>query len=168
MEIRQQMIHEVSGVFDVVMFSHSFEHLWEPGEALKYARRLLADDGVCIIRIPVIPCAAWERYGVRWVQIDAPRHFYVHSVKGLTFLADEMGFEVENVVYDSTSFQFWGSEQYEKDVALQDPRSFFVNPLKSKFSFRQILAFSREARRLNAGGRGDQASFYLKKKGRVI
>jgi SAM-dependent methyltransferase len=164
-EIRNQEIGEMEGVFDLVMFHHSFEHVWEPLDNLNHAARLLKDGGQCIIRIPVVPCQAWEKYGVNWVQIDAPRHFFIHSPDSIKLLAEQAGFEVKEVVYDSTALQFWGSEQYLKGVALQDDRSFFVSPARSEFSVMQILKFAKEARRLNAEGRGDQAAFYLVKKG---
>ncbi len=162
-EIRKQSISEVDGIFDVVMFHHSFEHLWEPADALSETFRLLDNDGCCVIRIPVVPSYVWERYGVNWVQLDAPRHFYLHSMKSMHRLALAAGFEIERVVFDSTAFQFWGSEQYEKGIPLQDERSFFVNPFRSSFSIPQILGFARKASALNRSEAGDQASFYLKK-----
>ena len=60
--------------WDVVMFHHSFEHISDPSDALSTVRSLLARNGRCLIRIPVVSWA-WKHYGINWVQIDAPRHF---------------------------------------------------------------------------------------------
>jgi len=162
-EILKKEIHEVDGTFDIVMLHHSFEHMWNPSEILNAAARLLKPGGCCLIRIPVVPSHAWEHYGVNWIQIDAPRHFYLHSRKSMDLLASQSGLEVSKVVYDSTAFQFWGSEQYVMDIPMQDKRSFFVNPMKSSFSIKQILDFSRQAKALNRSEQGDQAAFYLQK-----
>jgi len=163
-EILKKEIHEVDGPFDLIMLHHSFEHMWDPAEILNAATNLLKPGGTCLVRIPVVPSYAWERYGVNWIQLDAPRHFYLHSRKSMDLLARQAGLEVKQVVYDSTAFQFWGSEQYVRGIPLQDERSFFVHPLKSTFSFKQIFDFSRKAKELNRNELGDQAAFYLQKR----
>ena len=167
LQILNRSIDKLSGTFDLIMFHHSFEHVDTPAETLAEAGRLLDDGGCCIIRIPVIPCQSWERYGVNWVQLDAPRHFYIHSVDSIKRLAEAAGFGIKDVVYDSTAFQFWGSEQYKKGITLQDEKSFFVNPLKSDTSMLKILKYAKLSRELNASGRGDQAIFYLQKTNEV-
>ncbi len=35
---------------------------------------------ICLIRIPIKTEHIWNLYGVDWVQVDAPRHFYIHRV----------------------------------------------------------------------------------------
>jgi len=77
-------------------------------------------------------------------------------------LAKQAGWEILQVVYDSTAFQFWGSEQYQRDIPLLDPRSYQVNPAASIFTRADIAAFESRARKLNEDGRGDQACFYLR------
>jgi hypothetical protein len=97
------------------------------------------------------------------VQLDAPRHFYVHSVESVKMLAERAGFELETVGYDSTAFQFWASEQYALDIPLYDTRSYLVSPKKSIFSKAQIATFEKRAIELNDAKLGDQAAFYLRK-----
>ncbi|MGC8006318.1 class I SAM-dependent methyltransferase, partial [Salmonella enterica] len=60
--------------FDVIMYNHSFEHLSNPVEHLQQAYRSLKSSGKLIIRIPTVSSFAWTKYGVNWVQLDAPRH----------------------------------------------------------------------------------------------
>ena len=160
-EILRKQITDIEGRFDVMMFHHSFEHFQDPAEALGAVSRLLKPGGHCLIRIPIIPSYAWEHYGVNWVQLDAPRHICIHSIKSMEILARQAGLEVGNVVYDSTAFQLWGSQQYAEGIPLQDSRSFFVNPMKSTFSIWQIAAFARRAAALNRAGQGDQAAFHI-------
>ncbi len=164
--VRRQTLAEVEGTWEVVMFHHSFEHLTDPEEALRQVSRLVTSGGTCLLRMPVVPCYAWERYGVHWVQIDAPRHQFIFSPQGIRILAKKTGWKVAGVAFDSSDFQFWGSEQYVRGIALTAPNSYALNPGASIFTGRQIRAFRAQARRLNAQGRGDSAAFYLVRAGR--
>lgn len=159
--IRKQCIDEVTGTWDVIVFHHSFEHIADPHGTLRSVHRLLGPGGICVIRIPTVSSYAWEHYGVNWVQLDAPRHLYLHSVESMAVISRQTGFELHRWVCDSTAFQFWGSEQYLRGIPLRHDRSHAVNPQVSAFSRRQIRDFERRAAHLNAAGRGDQAVFYL-------
>jgi len=145
------------------MFHHSFEHVADPLETLYFVKKLLSPNGTRLIRIPVVDSWAWENYGVNWVQIDAPRHFFLHSQKSMKILAKSAGFKIKEIICDSTEFQFWGSEQYKRDIPLNSENSYSVNPSKSIFSKREIRIFKEKAKKLNSESRGDQVAFYLKK-----
>ena len=161
--VQKGNLEDVSGPFDLVMFHHSFEHMPDPVVTLQRAHRLIAPGGHCIVRVPLVSSVAWQKYGVNWVQLDAPRHFYLHSETSLKGLAQRTGFTCTAVHHDSTAFQFWGSEQYAKDIPMKDPRSYSLNPAGSIFSAAEIAGFVAESQRLNAAGQGDQAAFYLQK-----
>lgn len=152
--VRKGDMADLDGLFDVVMLHHVLEHMPDQDAALRAVAALLHPDGVALVRIPVIG-AAWEQYGEDWVQIDAPRHFYIHSIRSFERLAARAGLTVERIDYDSTEFQFTGSELYRRDVPLTQ--------LPTAYSPGQLRHFRREARRLNRLGRGDQAAFYLRK-----
>ena len=164
--IQNRRIDEVSGEWDLVMFHHSFEHMAEPREVLRAVGRLLHPEGVCLIRIPVVSSYAWEHYGVDWSQLDAPRHFYLHTEESLRRLADESGLEVSKIVYDSNTFQFVASELYRRDIPLYSSVPVEVQARASAFSPDELAAFERRARDLNAERRGDQAAFYLRRRRR--
>jgi len=149
------------GQWNVIMFHHSFEHLRDPRETLKTAAGLLAGEGTIVVRIPIVSSYAWEKYGIAWVQLDAPRHFFLHSLESMSRLAKAVGLRVAKVVYDSTEFQFLGSELYLRDRALFSSGS--ASPDWSLFAPEEIENFRRVAMELNAGERGDQAAFYLQK-----
>jgi SAM-dependent methyltransferase len=161
--VLKRPLADLARVYDVVMLHHSFEHVEDPLETLRDLSRLVAPGAAVLIRMPVARCHAWDLFGTDWVQIDAPRHLIVHSEESMRILAGTAGFEVTEVVYDSTAFQFWGSVQYQHDIPLWSERSYVVNPGRSPFSAAQIRAWEHEAEALNAAGRGDQACFYLRK-----
>ncbi len=149
--------------WDLIMFNHSFEHVFDQHDVLEKVMELLKPGGVCMIRVPTVTSWAWRSYGVDWVQLDAPRHLFLHSIQSMNVLAEQKGFKLENVVYDSFAFQQWGSEQYKKDIALHDENSYAVNPDKSPFSSADIQEFETHSKELNASKSGDQAAFYLRK-----
>lgn len=148
--------------WDLIMFHHSLEHMPNQLETLQMARQRLAPGGVCLIRIPIVSSYAWQQYGPNWVSLDAPRHFFLHSLESLDCLARQANMQIQNIIYDSTSFQLWASEQYQHDIALYDDRSFTVSPFHSLFSPADMTRFEIEAQRLNQEKRGDQAAFYLR------
>lgn len=158
---------ELSGIsrqFDLILANHSVEHVPDPRATLGEIHRLLKPGRFAVIRIPVI-AHAWERYGINWVQLDPPRHLFLFTVPTFAGLAAGAGFSVDEIRYDSTAFQFWGSEQYARDIPLTDERSFLVNPAASPFTAEQVEAFAAQADELNQQGAGDQAVFYLRKLG---
>ncbi|MEZ5535994.1 MAG: class I SAM-dependent methyltransferase [Thiolinea sp.] len=163
LKIEKRDIFSETGEWDVIMFHHSFEHLPEQQRTLKKAYKLLTPGGIALIRIPTVSSYAWQHYGVNWSQLDAPRHLFLHSVDSVKSLAGQTGFEVENIVYDSNAFQFWGSEQYEQDIPLHSEKSWAENPEKSPFTAKDIKNFEKRSRELNAVNQGDQAAFYLRK-----
>lgn len=161
-KVEKRPLSRMEGTWDLVTFHHSFEHISDPEAELSKVRELISDRGTCIIRIPLADSWAWEHYGTNWVQIDAPRHFYLHSVKSMEILAAKTGFAVDHVEYDSTAFQFWGSEQYQKNISLTSVNSYSVSPDTSLFNKKIIKSFERKTKDLNIAGRGDQAAFFLK------
>jgi SAM-dependent methyltransferase len=153
--IQKCTINEMSGTFDLVLFVHSLEHVPDPAQALVSVARLLDPGGRCIVWCPTVPCWAWEHYGDAWVQLDAPRHLIIPSPRAMRSMGDQASLELAKVRYNSTEFQFTGSESYRRDIALTEAGS--------RFSRIELRAFRRRARRLNADGRGDQAAFFFRK-----
>ena len=163
LRILKRSIDGVDGTWDCVMFNYSLEHMPDQHAALSTAARLLRGGGTCFVRIPLVSSHAWEHYGVNWVQLDAPRHLYLHSRESFERLTRDAGLEPAEVVYDSDDFQFWGSEQYASGIPLKSERSHSTNPSRSIFSRAEIRTFRKKADELNRESRGDIASFYLRK-----
>lgn len=152
---RRATLDEATGAYDLVMLHHVLEHIPEQLNTLLRIRHLLRPGGYCIIRVPILPNAAWERYREHWVQFDAPRHVVIHSLASLRRLSERAGMRVMHVEYDSTELQFMGSELYSRDIPL--------SALGTAFTAADRRRFRRQARRLNAQGRGDQVAIYLRR-----
>ncbi|NOY37081.1 MAG: class I SAM-dependent methyltransferase [Chlorobi bacterium] len=160
--IRKSGISGISGKWDIIMYHHAFEHVPDPLKNLQKVHDLLDDDGVCIIRIPTVSSVAWEKYRENWFQADAPRHLFLYSVESMKILAQQAGFRVGKVLYDSTYKQFTESEKYVRGISLTtpEPKGFFCY-FRRKW---RKIPLRRLARKLNREGRGDQAVFYFVKR----
>ena len=142
--------------YDLIMLHHSLEHMPEQNKAFDSISKLLSPDGTALIRIPLADSYAWEHYRENWVQLDPPRHLYLHSRDSLGLLAEKHGFTISKVVYDSAKFQFIGSELYLRDIPLNSDKK-----AKNIFSKKQLEEFETRAEELNSLSKGDQAIFYL-------
>ncbi len=148
-------VQEVHGTFDLIMFHHSLEHIPDQVGTLKAVRELLAPDAECLIRVPTVSSYAWEHYREHWVQIDAPRHLFIHSIESMRRAGAAAGLEIVDIQYDSTELQFVGSELYRRGLPLAAG--------DETFSKRQMKSYRKQADRLNEEGRGDSAVFFLRK-----
>lgn len=162
-KILKKTIHELpdSQKFDLIVSNHSFEHIPDQLDTLLKVRKILSKDGACLIRMPIKTEYIWNGYGVNWVQIDAPRHFFIHTLKSFELLVKKSGLSIKDVIFDSTEFQFWGSEQYKRDIPLKAENSYALNPKNSIFTKIQIKEFKKMAKDLNKKKEGDQAAFML-------
>ncbi|MFQ4142286.1 class I SAM-dependent methyltransferase [Chlorogloeopsis sp. ULAP02] len=162
-KILKKYLDEIEGQFDLIFLNHSFEHMPKPLAVLQKLYSLLNSQGYVVIGIPIVPSFAWRNYGVNWVQIDAPRHFFIHTIKSMEILTSQAGLKILDVEYNSNSYQFWGSEQIMKNIPIADSSSHAVNSKKSIFSKEQMKSFEAKAIELNRQKDGDQANLYLYK-----
>ena len=161
LRILKRELNQVEDQYDLIMLHHSLEHMPEQQEVMKEVWRLLKPDAIALVRIPLSGSYAWRNYGVNWVQLDAPRHFFLHTRKSFSLLAEQTGFRIVEIVYDSNEFQFWGSEQYKQGISLMNAKSYLKT--SSALPKRQVLAFKAQAAKLNEKQDGDQACFFLRK-----
>ena len=155
-------IEDIQGKFDLITLHHSLEHIPEQLATLNSVRNLLLPTGTCLIRVPIVSSLVWETYGVDWVELDAPRHLYLHSIDSITTVAEHARLDLYDTAYDSTSFEFYGSEQYRRDIPLNDPRSLWINSESSLFSKTEMDQFSLLAETANAELKGGRAGFYFR------
>lgn len=153
----KKRIEEAENKFDLIMMHHSFEHMEDPRDVLKSCFQQLNPGGKLLIRCPVADAEVWKESRELWVQLDAPRHLIIPTVKGLQICATHLGFVLDEVEFDSSDFQFWGTELYHKDISLKEGKTLkFLNQEERKLMQKKALRFNQE-------GKGDQACFYLRK-----
>lgn len=163
LKILKKNFVELDGKSDLIMFNHSFEHMEKPFEVIKHSNKILKENKFLLIRIPVADSYAFKHFRENWCSLDAPRHLFLHTKKSIEILANQSGFEIKKINYDSRSWQLWGSEQYSKNISLMDERSYYINPKRSIFTQKEIDEFEERTKELNKKGEGDQGEFYLQK-----
>jgi len=159
--VLKRALTEMEGAFDVVMLHHSFEHMPEPARALSELGRLLAAGGRILIRIPIAGSYAWRRYGVSWMHLDAPRHMFLHTPTSMQRMADHVGLRVITTAFEGNPSQFIGSEQYERNIPLTDPRSAYSGGMRRWTGWWRARRLRARAEELNRAGDGDWACFEL-------
>lgn len=154
--VKKGFLADLDDGWDRIIFIHSFEHIPDQVGTLRLVRAKLSASGVAIISMPIASWA-WKHYGTDWVQLDAPRHLCLHTEQSFRIAASKAGFTITKVVYDSSAFQFFGSELYRRDVPWKD----FPKNLRRYFSASELARFRQRAIELNDSGVGDQAVFFL-------
>jgi SAM-dependent methyltransferase len=158
--VEKKAIEEVEGSYDFITMHHSFEHVPNPLQIMQEAYRLLVKGGQLMIRIPVADSWAFNHYGKKWVQFDPPRHLFLHTTKSMSSLAEQTRLTLNKVTYDSSDFQYWGSEatKQSKGVHSMSKKEVMYWKLIS-----MIKGYSAKAEKLNKTEMGDQAIFIFQK-----
>ena len=85
------------GQFDLVIFSHSLEHIGDPIRALHEARRILSSNGALLISMPNPDCLSARVFREHWAGYDFPRHLFLFGRDALSEMADKAGFRLQEV-----------------------------------------------------------------------
>lgn len=146
--------------YDLITFHHSFEHMADPRQILHKVKKILSPDGVCLIRIPICECEAWNIYHENWYEIDAPRHFFLYTERAMRILCEEAELLIYKIAYDSKPGQFIISDYYKNtDLSLSE--------IARKTKLKSMLCRGR-ALKANKKGKGDSAVFYIKHKEEIL
>ena len=143
--------------YDVIISNHALEHMDNQLKNLKCFKNLVKKDGIIVIRIPIKTKPVWDKYGVNWFQIDAPRHFFLHSVESFKILCDKSNLVIENMIFDSEDYIFINCEKYLRNISVRDKEWDTI-----EFDNETIKQLRNEIRILNKNNESDQAIFLLK------
>lgn len=157
-----QLLPREAGRFDLVMFHHSLEHMVEPIAPLRAAAGLIGPRGRCLVAIPIASSVAWDTYQTDWVELDPPRHFFLHTSRSFEIAARAAGLRVVRVEQDGGPFEFLGSEVYRRGMTLTMADGRFRD-LSQVFTREEHDLFARRAQDANANGRGGRAIFYCER-----
>lgn len=146
---------EEKNKYDIIILSHVLEHLESPNEKLSMILKLIKKNGKLIIRLPISSSKAFELFHDNWFQIDAPRHIFVPSLKGVFIMANSLNLDCDYFFFDSTSAQFKASINYSKGISLTKQTS---ASLLKKYAIKNFFYWLK-SRILNAKNQGDQATF---------
>jgi SAM-dependent methyltransferase len=150
------------GPYDLIMFHHALEHISSHTAVFRDIRRLLSPSGSCLIRMPIVPSDALDRYGAAWVELDAPRHLSLHSVDSCRRLADQASLKIVSVTHEETAFGYWASELYLRDLTLVDAETGRFRRAEDHFSQSELGHFAVRAAAANRDQRAGRAAFLLR------
>ena len=108
--------------FDVVLFNHSLEHMYDPINALKEARRILKPGGVLVLHLPNAGSTEARVFGKWWVSWDLPRHLLHFDPVTVQRLVKTAGFEKESIQTSLSKSSFLGSVDYVYEHVLKTSR----------------------------------------------
>jgi predicted SAM-dependent methyltransferase len=120
---------------------------------------MLNHGGFLLIRIPKSDSFAFRKYRSNWFQIDAPRHFFLHTTRSMVLLSKKAGFVLKEIDYDSTADQFLESENYCRDISWNE----YIEDPANLYHPRYVKDCKKHARLLNQTMDGDQACFIFLK-----
>lgn len=160
--IYKRQINEMAGAFDLITLHHSLEHIPDQEAALADAHRLLAPNGVILVRIPIVSSYAWRHYGTNWVEMDPPRHLYLHSRESIRLLGEKSGLKLIATICDSLELEFYGSEQYLRGIPLTAKNSYWLNHDNQIFTEEEIEGFKDMAHQVNHRDECGRACFFFK------
>jgi SAM-dependent methyltransferase len=80
------------GYADCITLWHVLEHLYDPGRWMSEIRRVLKDNGHCIVALPNTASADFKWFGPDWAALDVPRHLWHFSPGNLKKYARNYGF----------------------------------------------------------------------------
>ena len=108
--------------FDLILMSHSLEHLPSPVDALRRVHRLLKDDGLLVVSVPNVNSLEYKLFGRWWFQLDTPRHFYHFDKRSLSGLFTQAGFQLHHfragvsAIFLMASLDRFWKHRFRKDV----------------------------------------------------
>jgi len=98
--------------FDVVLFNHSLEHMYNPVETLCESYRILKPGGLLLIYIPNAGSFEARLFGKWWVQWDVPRHLFHFTKDTIARLLSKTGFRLSKIKTGVGSSFFLGSTDH--------------------------------------------------------
>jgi SAM-dependent methyltransferase len=105
---------DLDGGYDAIVFQHSLEHVTEPLEDLRVARKLLRDGGLALISLPNFGSWQARRFGTSWFHLDLPRHRSHFTATGLETLLRRAGFGDIRTTTSTTADGLPMSVQYRR------------------------------------------------------
>ncbi len=80
--------------FDVIVLSHTLEHLFSPVATLVRVQQMLQPEGMVVIAVPNADSLEVRLFGRWWVHWDPPRHLYHFGKETLAKALEKAGFRV--------------------------------------------------------------------------
>jgi len=95
LRIEKKEIYEVNCRYDVIMLHHVLEHMPDQNAVFEHLIKLMHTQSKLIILIPIMSEYIWRHFGMHGFQLaDIPRHYYIHTYRSLSMLAEKYGLQL--------------------------------------------------------------------------
>jgi 2-polyprenyl-3-methyl-5-hydroxy-6-metoxy-1,4-benzoquinol methylase len=135
--------------FDTVTLYHVLEHVHDPVDLLRAARRVLRRDGELLVVVPNIGSMMFAVLKDMWTNVDVPRHIHHFTPDSLRATAGRAGLRVADLGTEALDWAIEGELKYWLRYRFFIPGRFW-----NRTGLLKPLA-RRLASRANARGRGD-------------
>ncbi len=162
-DLRRADILLVSGIYDLILFNHSLEHMTNPEAAVQKCAALLAPGGTVVIHLPNMDSREFARYKQNWCWLHAPYHFAIPSYEGVKSMAAGCGFKVADVICTSRYDHYLYHDEYSRGISDRDANSVRRELEAGTFSQQRWTELSQSAYSLNKALTGDWIAYYLKR-----
>lgn len=159
LKVRALELKELSGKYDVIMMHHVLEHMPDRQSIFNLIKCYYQK---WFYNSTPIKNEVYNLYGSNWAQLVAPRHFYLHTLNSLKFLIEKSDLHLQEVIYDSTGFQFWGSEQYKRDISLYRNLQSQLLSQGGLFTIEEMRQWDAKASEFNQKELGDQIMLIIR------
>jgi hypothetical protein len=107
---------------------------------------------------------SWTELGADWIELDPPRHMFIPSVGGFSALiASIPGLRLVDTRFDTTAFEFYGSDLARMRVPLRDAGGQTDTSPARYVNKTQLKTWSNQAREYNQRGEAGRASFLIQR-----
>jgi 2-polyprenyl-3-methyl-5-hydroxy-6-metoxy-1,4-benzoquinol methylase len=121
--MKRGTVHELAGLYDLLLFNHCFEHADDPETVMSQCNRLLTPKGKLVIHIPNIHSVEFAAYQSDWWGFHAPYHFGLPSERGLEEMARRNGLTISDEISTSRYDHYLYSEDYKNGIHDASPLS---------------------------------------------
>jgi 2-polyprenyl-3-methyl-5-hydroxy-6-metoxy-1,4-benzoquinol methylase len=109
--------------FEVITMRQSLEHVHDPLEVLRQARRLLVPGGTLIVWVPNIDSLPFRWFGPAWYGLDLPRHLTHFTPATLRRMVVEAGFQAGKLWMVRHSSWLQRSAERARELGRRGPKS---------------------------------------------
>jgi 2-polyprenyl-3-methyl-5-hydroxy-6-metoxy-1,4-benzoquinol methylase len=89
--------------FNIILMSHTLEHMHQPLEALRKAASLLVQGGMAYVEVPNFGSLSRRLFESRWAHFEVPRHLHQFTPQTMKLLSGKVGFHLEKTRHVAAS-----------------------------------------------------------------
>jgi predicted SAM-dependent methyltransferase len=132
-KIQRTEIDSLDDSFDLIRLHHVFEHVSDPIKTLQSVYKNLSSSGTVVLTIPIADYV-YNTYKENSYILQAPHHFHLFTLNGITRLTQSSGFKIQRVVRNARGISNWIyiSELWNNNITKHTLNKYFPDENKLK------------------------------------